>query len=193
MLRVFAIVSVLAAFGAALYFSGDYLQTWESPEPPAAAAPAPEHSKKKAKPKPARSARKAKKKSARKSAWLAELNAFCIRVLDESDYAFAPPSRPEDVPRYIRRYERWNVRVNREMAELVQRSGDAKATKALRGLFVQEEQLAHSMLAAAQNGDVQGMRSHMHSLLAVAKSENRVLTKLGSVDCTLEPDAFETY
>jgi hypothetical protein len=192
MIRVFAIVSVLGAFAAALYFSGDYLQTWESPEPPAAAA-APERSKKKAKAKPARPARRAKKRSARKSAWLAELNAFCIRTLDEGEYAFAPPSRPEDVPRYIRRFERWNVRVNRQMAELVQRSGDAKATKALRGLFVQEEQLAHSMLSAAQNGDAQRMRRHMRSLLAVAKSENRLLTKLGSVDCTLEPDAFEAY
>jgi hypothetical protein len=192
MIRVFAIVSVLGAFGAALYFSGDYLQTWESPQPPAKAAPAPP-SKKKAKAKPPRPVRKAKKESRRKGAWLADLNAFCIRVLDESDYAFAPPSRPEDVPRHIRRYERWNVRVNRQMAELVQRSGDAKATRALRGLFVQEEQLAHSMLSAAQNGDVQGMRRHMRSLLAVAKSENRVLTKLGSVDCTLEPDAFEAY
>jgi hypothetical protein len=193
MLRVFAIVSVLAAFGAALYFSGDYLQTWESPEPPAAAAPAPEHSKKKAKSKPARPARRAKKRSARKSAWLAELNAFCIRTLDEGEYAFDPPSTPEDVPRYIRRFERWNVRVNRQMAELVRRSGDAKATRALRGLLVQEEQLAHSMLSAAQDGDVQGMRRQMRSLLAVAKSENRLLTKLGSVDCTLPPDAFELY
>jgi hypothetical protein len=33
----------------------------------------------------------------------------------------------------------------------------------------------------------------MRSLLAVAKSENRLLTKLGSVDCTLPPDAFELY
>jgi hypothetical protein len=79
------------------------------------------------------------------------------------------------------------------MAELVRRSGDAKATRALRGLLVQEEQLAHSMLSAAQDGDVQGMRRQMRSLLAVAKSENRLLTKLGSVDCTLPPDAFELY
>ena len=55
----------------------------------------------------------------------------------------------------------------------------------------QEEQLAHSMLTAAQKGDVQTMRRHMRSLLAVAKAENTVLTRLGSVDCTLEPDAFE--
>ena len=190
MIRVFAIVSVLAAFGAALYLSGDYLQTWESPEPPANAAPA-TPAKKKAKPK--HRARPAKKPVRRKAAWLAQLNAFCIRALDEGEYAFDPPSRPEDVPRYVRRFESWNVRVNRKMAELVQRSGDAKATTTLRGLFEQEEQLTHSMLSAAQNGDVQGMRRHMLSLLAVAKSENKVLTRLGSVDCTLDPDAFELY
>ena len=188
MLRVFVIVCVLAAFGAGLYLSGDYLQEFEAPEPPAQAAPAPP-SKKKAK--PTHRARPAKKQARRDAAWLTELNAFCIRVLDESDYAFAPPSRPEDVPRYVRRFERWNARVNAQMLELVQRSGDAKATKTLRALMEQEEQLAHGMLTAAQNGDVQGMRRGMRSLLAVAKSENRLLTGLGSVDCTLEPDAFD--
>jgi hypothetical protein len=83
--------------------------------------------------------------------------------------------------------------VNRQMLELVQRSGDAKTVKALRSLFDQEEQLAHSMLTAAQNGDAQGFRTAMRSLLAVAKSENRLLTRLGSVDCTLEPEAFDPY
>jgi hypothetical protein len=190
MLRVFAIAAVLGAFGAALYFSGEYLQAWESPEPPATAAPAP-RSKKKAKPKHRARPAKKPKPANRKAAWLTELNAYCIRVLDEGDYGFNPPSRPEDVPRYINRFERWNTRVNRQMAELVQRSGDAKATTKLRGLFEQEEQLAHSMLTAAQNGDAQTMRKHMRSLIAVAKAENTVLTRLGSVDCTLEPDAFD--
>jgi hypothetical protein len=198
MLRVFAIVAVLGAFGATLYFSGDYLQAWEAPEPSAKAAPAPPEKKKakaKAMAKAKHPARKVKKRAGRESepAWLIELNAFCIRVLDDSVYAFDPPSRPEDVPRYIRRFERWNARMNRRMLELVQRSGDAKAAKTLRRLKDQEEQLAHSMLTAAQNGDGQGMRKHMRSLLAVAKLENSVLTRLGSVDCTLEPDAFELY
>ena len=190
MLRVLAIVGLLGAFGAALYFSGDYLQGFEAPEPPAKAAPAPP-AKKKAKPK--HRARPARKRVKREAAWLTELNAFCIRALDEGEYGFDPPARREDVPGYVRRFERWNVRVNRQMADLVQRSGDAKATTTLRGLFDQEEQVAHSMLIAAQNGVVQSMRKHLRSLLAVAKSENTVLTRLGSVDCTLEPDAFELY
>lgn len=191
MLRVFAIVSVLGAFGAALYFSGDYLQTWESPEPPATAAPAP-RSKKKAKAKPARPARKVKRESRRNTAWLTELNAFCIRSLDESE-AMESPSRLEDVPRYIRRFEARNTRLNRRAAQLVQRSGDAKTAKAVRGLFDQEEQLVHSVLTAAQNGDFEQMRRHMQSLLAVGKAENRLFTRLGAVDCTLPPDAFELY
>jgi hypothetical protein len=191
MLRVFAIVSVLAAFGAALYFSGDYLQAWESPEPPATAAPAP-RSKKKAKAKPAHPARRAKKESRRKGAWLSELNALCIRSLDEGEVT-EPPSQPEDVPRYIRRFEARNTRLNRQAAELVQRSGDAKTTKAVRGLFDQEEQLVHGVLTAAQNGDEQQLRRHMRSLLAVGKAENRLFTRLGAVDCTLPPDAFELY
>lgn len=194
MLRVFAVVAVLAAFGGALYFSGDYLQTWESPEPPASAAPAPRSKKKKVKavPKPARPARRARKESRRKAAWLAQLNALCIRALDDG-YGMEPPSRPEDVPRYIRRFEATNTRRNRQAAELVQRSGDAKTTKAVRGLFDQEEQLVHSVLTAAQNGDQQQMRRHMRSLLAVGKAENRLFTRLGAVDCTLPADAFELY
>lgn len=188
MLRVFAIVGVLAAFGAALYFSGDYLQEFEAPEPPAQAAPA-RPAKKKAKPK--QRARPAKKRAPRQAAWLTELNAFCIRVLDESDYDFEPPSRPEEIAPYIRRVERRNTRVNRRAAELIQRSGDAKSAAALRRLFGQEERLVHSALSAAQKGDAQGFSTAMRSLLAVARSENRLLTRLGAVDCTLPPDAFE--
>ena len=191
MLRVFAIVSVLGAFGAALYFSGDYLQTWESPEPPAGAAPAPD-SKKRTKAKPKRPARTAKKESRRKATWLAELNALCIRALDD-DLAMDPPSRPEDVPRYIRQFEATNTRRNRQAIELLRRSGDAKTTQAVRRLFDQEEQLVHSVLTAAQNGDEQQMRRHMRSALAVGKAENRLFTRLGAVDCTLPPDAFELY
>lgn len=188
MLRVFAIVAVLAAFGGALYFSGDYLSAWEAPQPPAQAAPAPP-AKKKAKPK--HRARPAKKPARGKAAWLTELNAFCIRVLDESDYDFEPPSRPEEIAPYIRRVERRNTRVNRQAAELIQRSGDVKTASALRSLFGREEQLVHRALSAAQNGDAQGFRTAVRSLLAVARSENRLLTRLGATDCTLPPDAFE--
>jgi hypothetical protein len=193
MIRVFAIVAVLAAFGAALYFSGDYLQTWESPEPPASAAPAPPSKKKaRAKPKAARHARQAKKELRRRATWLAELNALCIRALDDG-YGMEPPSRPEDIPRYIRRFEATNTRRNRQATELVQRSGDAKTAKAVRELFDQEEQLVHSVLTAAQNGDEQQMRRHLRAALAVGKAENRLFRRLGAVDCTLPADAFELY
>jgi hypothetical protein len=104
-----------------------------------------------------------------------------------------PPSRPEDVPRYIRQFEAWNTRRNRQATRLVQRSGDAKTAKAVRGLFDQEEQLVHSVLTAAQNGDEQQMRRHMRSAVAVGKAENRLFKRLGAVDCTLPPDAFELY
>ena len=193
MIRVFAIVAVLGAFGAALYFSGDYLQAWEAPEPPAQAAPAPDSKKKaKAKPraKPARPARKAKKASRRKAAWLTQLNALCIRALDDV-YEMDAPSRPEDLPRYIRQYEAWNTRRNRQAIELIRRSGDAKTAKAVRDLFDQEEQLVHRFFTAAQNGDEQQMGRYMRSALAVGKAENRLFKRLGAVDCTLPPDAFQ--
>ena len=191
MLRVFAIVSVLAAFGAALYFSGDYLQAWEAPEPPAKAAPAPP-AKKKTKAKPARPARRAKKEPRKKAAWLTELNALCIRILDDMD-AIEPPSSPEEVPRYLRQVKRKNTSFNRQMTEVVGRSGNTKSTKALRRLFDREEKLFHSLLTAGQNGSAQGLQKATRSVLAVAKAENRLLLRLGSVDCTLEPDAFELY
>lgn len=189
MIRVFAIVAVLGAFGAALYFSGDYMQAWESPQPPAKAAQAPPD-KKKSKAKPARPARKAKKESRRDTAWLTKLNALCIRALDD-DYAMDPPSRPEDIPRYARQYEATNSRRNRQAMKLVQRSGDAKTAKALRRLFSQEERLVHSVLTAAQNGDQQQLVRATRSALAVGKAENRLFRRLGAGDCTLPPDAFE--
>ena len=46
MLRFVAIVAVLGAFVAALYFSGDALEAWESPEPSKASLPAPETKRK---------------------------------------------------------------------------------------------------------------------------------------------------
>lgn len=199
MLRVFAIAAVLAAFGATLYFSGDYLQAWETPEPPANAAPAPPAKKKakkkakaKAKAEAKHAAPKAKKLAGREgdAAWLTELNAFCIRSLDELD-AIEPPASPEEIPRYLRQLERTSTRVNRGITELVRRSGDAKTTRTLRRLFDQDEALVRDLGTAVQNGDVQGLRRTTQSAFAIAKAENRLLTRLGSIDCTLEPDAFD--
>ena len=79
MLRFVAIVAVLVAFFAALYFSGDALEAWESPESSKASLPASE-TRRKAKPKRrAKSAPKAARPAAspRKPTWLRELNALC--------------------------------------------------------------------------------------------------------------------
>ena len=187
MVRVFAIVGVLAAFGAALYFSGDYLAGFEAPEPPAKAAPAPP-----AKKKPKRAARAARKAPKREVAWLADLNLLCRRSRVAADM-IPPPSGADDVARYIREFEERNSRLNRQAAELIERSGDAKTTAALRELFAQEEQLVHRMLAAARNGDERQLRSTMGSLLAVGKSQNRLLTRLGALDCTVPPQFLDLY
>jgi hypothetical protein len=194
MFRLITILGVVAAFFGTLYYGGDRLEAWESPQAAveaneASGPKAKKKAKKKAKVKRRQATRKAKK---RKATWLVELNAFCIRSLDETE-AMEPPSRPEDIPRYIRRFEARNTRLNRQATEFVQRSGDAKTARAVRKLFDQEEQLVHSVLTAAQNGDEQGLRRSMRSLLAVGKSENKLFTRLGAVDCTLPPDAFELY
>jgi hypothetical protein len=195
MFRLFAIVVVVGAFGAALYFSGDALEAWESPKPAAEAsqaAPAPE---KKAKPErraeparqPVQHAQPAKKASPSKPSWLVELNAPCRRGKAESD-AIQPPSSLQEVPRVLRRVMRMNTRMNRQGTALVRRSGNAKAATQLRRLFDQDETLLQRTLAAAEKGQYNRLPALARSLVAVAKSENGLLQRLGAADCTLSPD-----
>lgn len=194
MFRLFAIVVVVGAFGAALYFSGDALEAWESPEPAAEASQAAPVPNKKAKPgrraqprQPVQHAQPAKKASPSKPSWLVELNALCRRGKAESN-AIQPPSNLQEVPRVLRRVMRMNTRMNRQGTALVRRSGNAKAATQLRRLFDQDEALLQRTLAAAEKGQYNRLPALARSLVAVAKSENNLLQRLGAADCTLSPD-----
>lgn len=188
MFRLLAILGVVAAFGATLYYGGDRLEAWESPqaavEDAEASAPT---SKKKAKSK--RRSQASRKATPRKATWLVKLNALCRRGQDATD-SIRPPTGPADTARFFRQYTRLNSQLNDQAAALVRRSGNAKATKQLRRLFNQDEALIQSLLTAAQKGQQQRLGNLLQSLLAVAKSENRLLARLGAIDCTVSPDLF---
>ena len=77
MFRFLAVVLVIGAFGAALYFSGDTLEAWESPKPEPVAIPKLPKPKKHAR--PARHVQPAKRNVPAKPGWLVELNAACRR------------------------------------------------------------------------------------------------------------------
>jgi hypothetical protein len=193
MLRFVAIVAVLGAFGAALYFSGDALEAWESPEPSKASLPAPE-TKRKAKPK--RHARPATKTKAarraatsRKPAWLIELNSLCRHGRIELQ-AIPRPSRLTGIVPYLRQAGRLNRRLNDRGLALVRRSGNATVTNQLHELFDRDEAAVQRMLTLAEKGQFQQLARFAQSLVPVARAENRVLKRLGAVDCTVSPDDY---
>jgi flagellum-specific peptidoglycan hydrolase FlgJ len=188
MFRLIAILGVVAAFGGTLYFGGDRLEAWESPQAAVEEIEASDPgSKRKAKSKRrSHATRKAKRRNA---TWLVKLNALCRRGQDATD-SIRPPTGPADSARFLRDFARLNGRLNDQAAELVQRSGNAKAARQLRKLFDQDEALIRSILTAAQKGQERKVGNLLQSLVAVAKSENRLLGRLGAIDCTVSPNLF---
>jgi hypothetical protein len=190
MLRVVAIVAVLGAFGAALYFGGDTLEAWETPEPSQASLPAPQ-TKRKAKPKrPApKPARPAKP---RKHAWLIELNALCRQTRVELEEVPSPSGLSEVAP-YLREVGRLNRRWNKQGVAILRRGGNAAAASELRELFGRDEAAMQTMLTMAEKGQYQQLGAYAQTLVPLAKAENRMLKKLGAVDCTVSPGEYRLY
>ena len=190
MFRLIAILGVVAAFGGTLYFGGDRLEAWESPQAAVEEVEASDPgSKKKAKSKRRSQATRKAKAKPRKVTWLVKLNALCRRGQDATD-SIGPPAGPADSARFLREFARLNGRLNDQAAGLVRRSGNAKAARQLRGLFDQDEALIRSIITAAQKGQQRKVGNLLQSLVAVAKSENRLLGRLGAIDCTVSPDVF---
>jgi hypothetical protein len=193
MLRFLAIVSVLGAFGAALYFSGDALEAWESPEPSKASLPAPE-TKRKAKPKqhaqPAMKTRAARPAATpRKPGWLIELNSLCRHGRIELE-AIPRASQLSGIVPYLRQAGRLNRRLNGRGLALVRRSGNATMANELQELFDRDEAAVQRMLTLAEKGQYQQLARFAQSLVPLARAENRVLKRLGAVDCTVSPDDY---
>jgi hypothetical protein len=191
MFRLIAILGVVAAFFGTLYYGGDRLEAWESPQAAVEAIDASDpSSKKKKKKKKAKSERRSqatRKAKPHNATWLVELNTLCRRGKDATD-AIRPPTGPADTARFFRQYTRLNRRLNDQAARLVRRSGNANAARQLRRLFDQDEALIQSMLTASENGQYRRLGKLVRSLFAVARSENRLLARLGAADCTVSPD-----
>ena len=192
-MRFIAIVAVLGAFGAALYFSGDALEAWESPEPTRASFPAPEM-KRKAKLK--RHARPATKTKAarpattpRKPAWLSELNSLCRHSRIELE-AIPRASQLSGIVPYLRQAGRLNSRLNDRALALVRRSGNARVANQFHELFDRDEAAVQRMLTLAEKGRYQQLARFAQSLVPLARAENRMLMRLGAVDCTVLPDDY---
>ena len=197
MFRFFAVALVIAAFGGALYFSGDALEAWESPKQEPVAVPKQHRPKKQARPnrhspasKPVRHPKPAKKAAPAKPTWLVELNTVCRRGKAESA-SIERPSSPQGAVRALERAIGLNARMNEKTAELVQRSGNAAAATQLRRLYDQDEALLQRALSATEGGRYERLPGIARSLLTVAKAENNVFARLGAAGCTVPPDELE--
>lgn len=191
MFRLFAIVAVAGAFFGALYFSGNALEAWESPKPAVEAAGA---KAKKAKKKPraqlvSRKMRPKPHRSQQPTTWLAKLNRLC-RSSEEDAAAIAPPITAEGTSYYLREIVPVARRFNRRADVLLASAPDRSAAERMHRLFASEERLLGSLADAIDDRNVDRMRQTMTSLMAVGKSENRILTRLGARGCTLSEDAF---
>src|SRR5919108_5198478 len=102
MFRLIAIFGVIAAFGATLYYSGDYLEAWESPQ--ASSAQAAPDTRKKAKKKPGRVVRRARARGRAtkpQPTWVAQMNSLCRRAQAAVE-AEPVPLAPAALPDYFR-------------------------------------------------------------------------------------------
>ena len=190
MFRLLAILGVVVAFGGTLYFGGDRLEAWESPQAAVEAAEASAPASKK-KGKRSRKARKAKKAAPSVPGWVLRLESLCRRGQAQVD-AIRAPSSPQDAARYFTSFARVNERWNRKAVAVMQGSAARRNryVKRLRPLMSQEEALVQSMVTASRQGDFGRLGGLSKALLRVAKAENRLLIKMDAVACTVSPDVF---
>jgi hypothetical protein len=193
---VLAVLGVALLFGGAVYASGNYLDTWESPKSASRPHRAPKSEPKKkakvapAKPKPKR--RKAPQhKVNRKPAWLTQLNSLCRRGEDQAA-AIPPPITPEGAIDYFRQIARLAKRWNRRAAPVLQiaaRQHPRDVERLLR-LLREEERLIDAIVSAADRGKYRRIGRIAPALAAVGKSENRILRRMRASDCTISENPF---
>lgn len=189
MFRLFAIVAVAGAFFGALYFSGNALEAWESPKPAPQAAAVEKKGKKKAHARLVSREKPTARRAKQPPTWLAKLNRLC-RSSEEDAAAIAPPITAEGTSYYLREIVPVARRLNRRADILLASAPDRSATERMHRLFAAEERLLGSLADAIDDRNVDRMRQTMTSLIAVGKSEDRILARLGARGCTLSEDAF---
>jgi hypothetical protein len=194
---VLAVLGVALLFGGAVYASGDYLDTWESPtsasRPHRKAKPEPKKAKAKVAPaKPKAKRRPApRRKVHRKPAWLTQLNTLCRRG-DDQAAAIPAPITPEGALDYFRQIgalaKRWNRRAA-PVLRIAARQHPRDVERLLR-LFREEERLIDAIVSAADRGKYRSIAPSARSLAAVGQSENRILRRMHATDCTISENPF---
>ena len=192
MFRLFGIALVVVAFGATLYYSGDKLEAWESPQPSAKAAPGAQK-KGKSKKRKARARRRQAERRASKppTTWVAQMNTLCRRGQAEAE-AVPVPLTPEGLPDYFRQLARVNKRWNQRAVALLESGAprDPEAARGLVRLLNEEESLMSALTSAVQRGQNQRLEQLRPRITSVGKSERRLLKRLGARGCTPSEDLF---
>jgi hypothetical protein len=192
--RLLAIFGVVVAFGATLYYSGDYLEAWESPQPSAQAAPGTHKKANKSRERSAPQMRARRRAANRKpKTWAAQFSALCRRG-EAQAAAIPPPITPEGSADYFRQFARLNRRWNREATVLLERGAarDPQAVRQLLRLFDKGESLVADLVVATERRQFRRYNRILPAVIALAKSENRLLARLGAPrGCMLSEDAFQ--
>ena len=123
------------------------------------------------------------------AAWLIELNSLCRHGRIELE-AISRPSQLSGIVPYLRQAGRLNRRLNDRGLALVRRSGNATVANQLQELFDRDEAAVQRMLTLAEKGQYQQLARFAQSLVPLARAENRMLMRLGAVDCTVLPDDY---
>jgi hypothetical protein len=192
MFRLFGIALVVVAFGATLYYSGDTLEAWESPEPSAKAAPdAQKKGKSKKRKARARRQQAARRASKPPTTWVAQMNTLCRRGQAEAE-AVPVPLTPEGLPDYFRQLARVNKRWNRRAVALLDRgaSRDPEAARGLVRLLGEEEGLMAELTSAVERGQDKRFEQLRPRIITLGRSESRLLKRLGARGCTQSEDSF---
>ncbi len=125
----------------------------------------------------------------RKPAWLIELNSLCRHSRIELE-AIPRPSQLSGIVPYLRQAGRLNRRLNGRALALVRRSGNATVASQFQELFDRDEAAVQRMLTLAEKGQYRQLARFAQSLVPLARAENRMLMRLGAVDCTVFPDDY---
>jgi hypothetical protein len=104
--------------------------------------------------------------------------------------AIPRPSQLAGIVPYLRQAGRLNRRLNDQGLALVRRSGNATVANQLNELFDRDEAAVQRMLTLAEKGRYQQLARFAQSLVPLARAENRLLRRLGAVDCTVSPDDY---
>ena len=101
------------------------------------------------------------------------------------------PSQLSGVVPYLRQAGRLNKPAERPGTRARSSGGNTTVANQFHKLFDQDEAAVQRMLTLAEKGQYQQLARFAQSLVPLARAENRMLMRLGAVDCTLSPDEYQ--